>query len=118
MDDHQRAISHVVERIAEELKRSELWEDERPSPERLASGQPFCYDTLDFHQWLQWLFLPRMRRILAAGGEGMPARSAIHPYADECLGHVEQNTDVLLALIRQFDELITDGAPHGTVTLH
>jgi uncharacterized protein YqcC (DUF446 family) len=110
MDAIQDAIADVVDRIEREMRRIDLWEGERPAPSRLGSPQPFCFDTLRFHQWLQWLFLPRMRRILAAGGHGMPEASAIHPYADECLRECPQDTEELLFLIRTFDDLISDGA--------
>ena len=40
-----------------------LWDADEPSPEALASTQPFCIDTLDFPQWLQFVFLPRMRAL-------------------------------------------------------
>jgi uncharacterized protein YqcC (DUF446 family) len=117
MDGFQQTVAEVVGGIEQEMKRIELWEDERPALSRLGSGQPFCFDTLHFHQWLQWLFLPRMRRILAAGGEGMPESSAIYPYADECLRDCPRDTGELLFLIRTFDELITQGpkddGPHG-----
>ncbi len=110
MDAFQRAIADVVGGIERELRRIELWEAERPARRRMESGQPFCVDTLQFHQWLQWLFLPRMRRILDADGDGMPEQSAIYPYADECLRDCPRDTDELLFLIRTFDDLITDGA--------
>ncbi|WP_258876037.1 YqcC family protein, partial [Pseudomonas aeruginosa] len=31
------------------------------APEALASPEPFCVDTLALEQWLQWIFLPRMK---------------------------------------------------------
>jgi uncharacterized protein YqcC (DUF446 family) len=36
----------------------------RAPAEALASVEPFSVDTLDFEQWLQWIFLPRMKMIL------------------------------------------------------
>ena len=118
MDAFQRALAEVVGGIEREMKRIDLWESERPALSRLGSGQPFCFDTLRFHQWLQWLFLPRMRRILASGGAGMPERSAIHPYADECLRDRAEETDELLFLIRTFDELITARAEAADEEAH
>ncbi|HKK23112.1 MAG TPA: YqcC family protein [Pseudohaliea sp.] len=107
MDGFHQAVAEVVDGIEAEMKRTELWDAERPTLSRLGSPQPFCFDTLRFHQWLQWLFLPRMRRILDADGAGMPSESGIHAYAEECLRDDPRDTDALLALIRRFDELIS-----------
>jgi uncharacterized protein YqcC (DUF446 family) len=110
MDEFHQAVAEVVDGIEAEMQRIELWDAERPALSRLGSAQPFCFDTLRFHQWLQWLFLPRMRRILAADGAGMPSESGIHAYAEECLRDHPRDTEELLALIRRFDELISAGA--------
>jgi len=61
-------------------------------------------DTLTLSQWLQWLLIPRMRRILAGDGR-LPTRSAISPYAAECFEHLEDG-DALLVLIERLDGLI------------
>lgn len=37
---------------------------ERPSDAALASTAPFCFDTLEFHAWLEWVFLPRMQQTI------------------------------------------------------
>ncbi len=118
MDEFHQAVAEVVDGIEAEMRRIELWDAERPALSRLGSAQPFCFDTLRFHQWLQWLFLPRMRRILAADGAGMPSESGIHVYAEECLRDDPRDTDALLALIRRFDELISAGdAGTGTASV-
>ena len=105
-DSRRRAIAEVVAGICRELQGSALWECERPSVRRLSSDEPFSYDTLMFHQWLQWQFLPRMQAILADGGE-LPRESAIHPYAEECLADQLENPEPLLFLLKAFDELIS-----------
>jgi uncharacterized protein YqcC (DUF446 family) len=103
-DERERALVAVVDALEAELRRLELWEVEPPSAARLASTQPFAVDTLAFSQWLQWLLIPRMRQIFA--GEGtLPTRSAIHPYAEECVDHVADASRLLL-LIERFDGLI------------
>lgn len=118
MDGFQQAVAEIVDGIEAEMRRIELWEKERPALGRLGSAQPFCFDTLRFHQWLQWLFLPRMQRILAAGGAGMPSESGIHAYAEECLREDPRDTDELLSLIRRFDEVITAREAGGDGSRH
>ena len=38
------------------LRELGLWSDARPKAEHLASTMPFCYDTLELEQWLQFIF--------------------------------------------------------------
>ena len=111
--DAQRlaALSAVVDELEAVLKRMQRWEEQSPEASQLASTLPFSYDKLDFHQWLQWQLIPRMRRILEGDGQ-LPTHSAIHPYAEECLQPQDARTAELLFLIDHFDALITgDKAP-------
>jgi uncharacterized protein YqcC (DUF446 family) len=109
-EGRRRAVAAVVADIAAEMRRARLWETDAPSPRRLASSQPFCFDTLQFHQWLQWQFLPRMTEILD-GGHDLPDSSAILPYAEEFLPSRLEDPRRLLFLLRTFDELITRDWP-------
>jgi uncharacterized protein YqcC (DUF446 family) len=102
----ERALIAVVDGLEAELRRMQLWEPDPPSGELLASPQPFCADTLALQQWIQWLLIPRMRRIFAGDGE-MPTSSAIHPYAEDVFEHLD-DPHTLLLLIERFDGLIRD----------
>ena len=108
----ERALIAVVDGLEAELRRMQLWEPVPPREELLASPQPFCVDTLALSQWLQWLLIPRMRKIFAGDGE-LPTRSAIHPYAEDCFEHLDDPSNLLI-LIERFDGLIR-GEP-ATVT--
>jgi len=85
-----------------------LWESDPPSADSLSSLAPFCHDTLYFHQWLQWSFLPKMRQTLETEVD-MPSSSDIFPLAEYSLQKLPQNTQQLLQLIKQFDRLISRG---------
>jgi uncharacterized protein YqcC (DUF446 family) len=100
----ERALIAVVDGLEAELRRMQLWEPDPPTATELASAQPFCVDTLALSQWLQWLLIPRMRRIFAGEGD-LPTRSAIRPYAEDCFEHLE-DPSALLLLIERFDRLI------------
>jgi uncharacterized protein YqcC (DUF446 family) len=74
-----------------------------PSAQALASVEPFCFDTLEFHAWLQWVFIPRMLDVLE---RDLPlvAPCAIAPLAEYRFAeHSNLNTTELLALIAAFD---------------
>lgn len=101
---HQTA-DHLLA-IEQEMRRIGLWDDTRPSQEALESLVPFCYDTLKFEQWLQWVFLPKMKLALEQQID-FPASSNIATLAEMCFQALA-NTDTkrLLELLGQFDDTI------------
>jgi len=104
------SYSHLLrqlEAIEHEMRQLGLWSCEPPSEEALASQVPFCYDTLFFHEWLQWVFMPRMARLLEAGGVP-PQACDIAPLAEYSFLDLPQDTDELLMLIETFDALTVD----------
>jgi uncharacterized protein YqcC (DUF446 family) len=99
-------IADVLLEVEANLRTSGKWEQEPPDSRDLSSTQPFCVDTLSFEQWLQWKFLPRMKRIIEQQ-KPLPAKSGIYVYAHEYLRNSDFSTSRLLKLIKRFDDLIT-----------
>lgn len=108
MDNTVRRIADLILAIEAEMRRLELWEEKSPPPEALQSLAPFCHDTLQFHQWLQWVFLPKMKEIITQEKQ-LPASSDIYPLAEYSFKKLGKETGQLLALIKQFDQLISTG---------
>lgn len=105
MDNVSHQLADLILAIEAEMRRIRLWEEARPSEEALSSLAPFCYDTLRFEQWLQWVFLPKMKAVLETE-EDFPTSSEISPLAEHCFERLPQNTDKLLELLHQFDAFI------------
>ena len=101
-----RQVVFLLKELELTLQRLSLWQDEAPSDESLASTQPFALDTLEFHQWLQFIFLERMRFMIAAG-HPLPTTVAIYPMATEVYKQRTAECHGLLAAIAQLDEVIT-----------
>ena len=95
--------SKVFEKIEQRLMELDLWSKERPAPEALQSSMPFCVDTLRLEQWLQFVFLPRMRRIVERE-ELPPGPAQIAPIAQEAFKETE-NSEKLIRAIQKFDEV-------------
>ena len=105
MHDIPKRIADILLEVEASLRRSGRWECARPPESALGSEQPFCLDTLRFEQWLQWIFLPRMKQILEQR-RPLPARSGIFAYAEESLSRSDPMSNNLLNLIKRFDDLI------------
>ncbi len=108
MADTRDALAAITESIEHELKRLEIWDEEPPSADALGSPEPFCFDTLGFAQWMQWVFLPRVQEVVERRRE-MPGQSDIHTYAEEVLKNTDYDADQLLFLIKTFDEVVANG---------
>lgn len=88
------------------LRQLDLWSDEPPTAEALESEQPFAMDSLEFEEWLQFIFLPTIYQVLDSGS-ALPERCAIAPMAEETIGKKPLMTETLIITLRDLDRLIT-----------
>lgn len=109
MDTRMPAIAEQLLLIERELRVQGWWAEQSPSAQALASREPFCVDSMAFEQWLQWIFLPRMKQILEAGGE-LPGVSGIQPMAEQVYSDRSEQAAELIRLLGEFDRLIGGAA--------
>lgn len=102
----RRELMELLSALERELRRIDAWETVPPAPERLASEVPFSHDTLEFTQWVQWIFIPRLRAVLE-GGHILPSACAIAPVAEIAFADHAADTDPLLEHLRRIDSLIS-----------
>ena len=98
-------VLELLDALEQELRRLNVWSPLPPSPEAMASSVPFCFDTMVFSQWLQWVFAPRMRALLDRGGP-LPTGSDIASYAEIALPAEGLHSDDLMGIIERFDFLM------------
>lgn len=94
------------------MRARDLWEGHPPTPRALESSTPFCADTLDFTQWLQWVFIARFRALIE-GDHRLPQYCDIHPMAEQALNDTSADTDELLRLLADFDGHFDSLTPRG-----
>ncbi|MGV8917779.1 MAG: YqcC family protein [Pseudomonas sp.] len=107
MDQRLLEVADQLLLIERELRVLGWWSESPPSEQALASPEPFCVDTLDFEQWLQWVFLPRMKIILEQNLP-LPNASGILEMAEMVYATRQNEVAVLQQLLAQFDRLITE----------
>lgn len=107
MDGRFPEIAEHLLLIERELRLLGLWDEVSPSPEALSSQEPFSVDTLDFEQWLQWIFLPRMKLILEQDLP-LPNASGIQEMAEMVFASraMQGRDQPLQVLLKEFDQLI------------
>lgn len=105
MSDRTARVSTLLIAIREEMEDKQLWAEQSPSAEALASTQPFCVDTLAFSEWIQWLMIPRLQMMIAQQMP-LPQNSNMHAMAEEAFKTLEADTAQLESLIRQLDDAL------------
>ncbi len=109
MTEPREDIGQVADSLLQiemELRQLGLWEAERPSEEALQSTQPFCIDTLEFTQWLQFVFVVRMKVIIEQG-HPLPAVSGMAPMAEEYFRARPESGQGLIQALEEIDQLLS-----------
>lgn len=99
------ALAEAVDAVEAELRRMGWWRDSAPEPERMQFRQPFGMDTLAFSEWLQFVFVPAARSMVA-GERPLPPSSMLAPHAVREYDGQEDETHALCAALRRVDAAV------------
>lgn len=100
----RQQLNLQLQRLQQNLVHLNLWQTTPPPTEKLASEQPFHLDTLDPHEWLQWIFIPRMTALLESDA-ALPNRIAISPYIEETMADLDK-PELLLQPLTDIEALL------------
>ena len=100
-------VSEQLTQLETLLREHQHWQETPPSASALASSQPFCLDTLEPLEWLQWILIPRLRALIAAQ-QPLPQNFAIAPYFEVALTAATPGHAPILRSLSQLDALFTD----------
>lgn len=106
MVDHYRRLASLLQAVEKELRAMQLWEEQMPSAEALASDQPFALDKLSFNQWLQFIFLPKMAGIVETDS-ALPESCSVAPMAEEFYKAEQVDALSLVRHLAAIDALIS-----------
>ncbi|WP_086982576.1 YqcC family protein [Vibrio aphrogenes] len=98
------ALLDVIEQLEDQLIQLSLWESIPPSEAALQSTQPFAVDTLEPTQWLQWIFIPKMRELIQSESQ-VPIGFEISPYFEESMAS-HPHLETILSILQQLDETV------------
>lgn len=101
------AVAALLMDIEKELRQLQLWDNETPSPEALASSQPFAIDTLNFPQWLQFIFIPKLY-FLIEHQAALPSTSGVAPMAEQYFQVLPLASASLIGYLQKIDTLISE----------
>lgn len=101
-------ISNYLNELEEELKALQLWGGEQGRPEEKAflDPNPFCLDSMDFHQWLEYVLIAKFREMIAAENP-LPDKMCVHTYAQEKYRGQWSKYRNLIVILRKLDEEVS-----------
>ncbi|MGB0449492.1 MAG: YqcC family protein [Porticoccaceae bacterium] len=102
-----RQLADLLLAVEQELRAMQLWDQQVPSAQALASSQPFAIDKLCFNQWLQFIFLPKMAGIIETAS-ALPESCNIAPMAEEFYKAEQVDAVSLIRHLAAIDALICD----------
>jgi uncharacterized protein YqcC (DUF446 family) len=105
-------VAELLIDIEGELRKLGQWARIPPSDKALSSDQPFCIDTLTLPQWLQYIFLPSLYKILQ-DKQNLPSRCGVAPMAQEYFRGSQLSTDALVETLTQLDNLLSGDEAKG-----
>jgi uncharacterized protein YqcC (DUF446 family) len=101
-------LNSALDELEAIMRRDGLWHHKPPSLESMNSSMPFAVDTMEFTDWLQFIFIPRMLLIIQQQ-EPLPAACSIAPAAEVALMG-RTGIEALVAQLRCIDDVF-DGCP-------
>ena len=103
MQPSYETVQEWTDKIEAEMRRAGYWRDEPLPPEMYNFSQAFAMDTMPFSYWLQFIFIPRVRSIIAEQGQ-FPSKSMVGVQAIREFDG-DDNADELVTLLNGFDDL-------------
>ena len=98
----RQAVVRYADRIEAEMRSIGFWQNEPLRPEQMEFTQAFALDTMTYAQWLQFVFLPRVRE--AAAANQFPSGSGVGTQAVREFDGSPEAGD-LITLLAEFDAL-------------
>lgn len=100
----RQQIQQHLDQLQQVMQEMALWQTVPPTEEAFLSQQPFAIDYLSANEWLQWIFIPRMRA-LCESYQPLPRKIAVTPYVEEALKETRSLTQLLYP-IKQIESLL------------
>ena len=103
----RQVLGALLTELEMAMRQENLWQTARPSEQALASTEPFAIDSLNFSQWLQFIFIEKMSTMLQLN-LALPTAMAVAPMAVEYFKVQADNCPEIVALITRIDLTINE----------
>jgi uncharacterized protein YqcC (DUF446 family) len=104
-----KELGRILQSLQRAMIEADHWSEAAINPASLNSQQPFCLDTMTFSQWLQFVMIPTMQRLIDTN-QVLPQLikdQGIEPMARESYSSLEVE-QAIVAKISELDNLLQD----------
>ena len=101
MPRSHKKVEILIIKLEQSLREAKLWSSSAPSIEALQSKLPFALDLMLFEEWLQFIFIPKMSKIVISKST-LPNNLKLLPMAEQSLGAADNRSGVI-EVIKQID---------------
>ena len=101
-------LDQKLDQIEQELRQIGWWAETPPPEEAFHSRAAFFADTMTYHQWVQFVFMERVRHVIEHRGN-LPGNSQVGLKAAREWEHfgVVPEAAGLVRLLQEFDAIVT-----------
>lgn len=103
--DNKDIILAKLQDIEDDLKKLNLWGGlkNRPKEEAFLSHEPFCLDTMEFHQWLEYVLIDKFKYLIENNLD-LPSNLLLHTIAEEYYRGEWRKYRSLIHTLRELDK--------------
>ena len=100
-------LSQKASEIEREMQRIGFWSKENIKIDPKECTEAFCADKLSFEQWLQFIFIPNIRKIIFEKGD-LPKDSQLGVKAGKEFDYVSSKPEIdkLITILQSIDQII------------
>ncbi|MEZ8099904.1 YqcC family protein [Vibrio bivalvicida] len=98
----EKQLAALIDQLEQSMKQLDRWQTESPTEKALQSQQPFALDALTPEEWLQWIFIVKLRAMLEQL-QPIPYGFSLSPYFEECW---KEQPDLMpiISILQQIDK--------------
>jgi uncharacterized protein YqcC (DUF446 family) len=100
-----RQVSERLAAIVQSMKDASVWETQRPPASAFENMGAFGINTMPFTDWLRWVFVPNVERLITADGP-WPTSSQVSAQAAR-EGDTDEVVHSLVPALSAFDQLFS-----------
>lgn len=101
MPRSHKEVEILILKLEQSMRDAKIWSFSSPPTKAFESILPFSVDVLRFEQWLQFIFIPKMMRLVSSKSR-MPENLVLFPMAEQQLLASKKCSEVI-EVIKQID---------------
>lgn len=102
-------IVSLLDEIESHLVELGFWDELPPAEEAFLSTAPFAVDTMEFYQWVQWIFIPTLLNMLEQQVP-LPEKCGVAPMAEQWAAMRALDASLLIEKLNTLDVVLSGQA--------